>query len=127
MMADNRMVVVDSSVWMAHLRTAEPSMKALLQQRKLLMHPFAVGEIMVGSFRDRVSVRAFLANVEQAVVVPNDLVLQQLEFWSAYSRGVGWIDMHLISSAYASHALLWTRDKRLAALAEQIGLRFVEP
>ena len=102
-------------------------MRSLLNARQVLMHPFVAGEVLLGSLADRHGVKSIMASLEKVAPLPDLVVQGNLERWGAYKRGVGYIDVHLMSSADSLRCRLWTRDKRLSVLADQLGLRFVEP
>lgn len=117
------MILVDSSVWMDHLRRTDAELSALLAARVVLVHPFVMGEIACGSLPNRHQVLSELRALPRAPVAPHDEVLGFLDRFALGGRGIGWVDVHLLASTLlAGRALLLTRDKRLRAVAAELGL-----
>lgn len=94
----------------------------------LLCHPFVIGELALGSLRDRTEVLTFLVAQRQAAVATHDEVMTMIEQHGLFSMGVGYTDAHLLASMLLERgAVLWTRDKRLRAAAEKAGARLHTP
>lgn len=121
------MILVDSSVWVDHLRRHESNLAGALESGLVLCHPFVIGELACGNLRQRNVVVESLAQLPTAPVATHHEAISFLDRHALAGCGVGWIDVHLLASAaLASSGRLWTRDKRLAALAAQLGLGYVE-
>jgi predicted nucleic acid-binding protein len=119
-------MLVDTSIWIDHLRSGEPELGAALEQSLVVTHPFVVGELACGSIANRSEVLTLLARLSMAPVAAHDEVLSFIEAHSLMGRGIGYIDAHLLASAALSgDALLWTREGRLAALARELRLEYV--
>lgn len=117
------MILVDSSVWIDHFRRASAELSALLASRVVMTHPFVVGELACGHLPKRDAAFGALASLPLAPVVPHDEVLAFVGRHRLMSRGIGWVDMHLLASAtVAGRVSLWTRDKRLMAAAAERGV-----
>ena len=116
------MILVDSSVWVEHLRRGLPRLATLLQEGKVLIHPWVIGELACGKLRNRGEVLELLQGLPAAIVASDSEVLLLIEREQLMGRGIGYVDAHLLASAKLSHARLWTQDRRLAALAEERGL-----
>ena len=115
------MILVDTSVWIDHLRDGDELLGSLLQDRKVLGHPFVTGEIALGSLRNRESVLRDLTDLPQAPVAEYAEVLHFIEQNSLFAVGIGYVDAHLLASVQlAPGAALLTRDKRLMAAAERL-------
>ncbi|MDN5923395.1 MAG: type II toxin-antitoxin system VapC family toxin [Xanthomonadales bacterium] len=115
--------MVDSSVWMDHLRRADAELSALLAARVVLVHPFVMGEIACASLPNRRQVLNELRALPRAPLVPHDDVMDFLDRIAFGGRGIGWVDVHLLASCLlAGRAPLFTRDKRLRTAAEELGL-----
>jgi hypothetical protein len=118
-------IIVDSSVWIDHIRASEPAMAMALAADSIRQHPMVTGEIALGSIRDREQFVAMLQALPQARVVENQQLLDYIETATLHGTGVGLVDAHLLASAAADGgARIWTRDKRLLAQAQRLGLDF---
>lgn len=119
------MILVDTSVWVDHLRRGDAQLVELLERGGVVMHPFVVGEIACGSLADRSAILELLQDLPTAVVADNDEVLGFIERHNLHGKGIGFVDVHLVASvALTSGAKLWTRDKRLGAAAADLGLAY---
>ncbi len=119
------MILVDTSVWIAHLRKGAPALASALEQGRVLMHPFVLGELACGNLQDRRQVLRLLGDLPGAPQATNPEVMDFIERRALMSRGVGYIDVHLLASvALAGTARLWTLDKRLAAVAADLKLAY---
>ena len=116
------MILVDSSVWIDHLRHPDPRLLALLRDEEVLSHPFVTGELALGSIKSRAAVIAALLALKQAPVASEEEVLTMIEAHALHGTGVGYVGAHLIAATFLSAAQLWTRDKRLAAVALRLGI-----
>lgn len=121
------MILVDTSVWVEHLRRGLPRLATLLQEGKVLIHSWVIGELACGNLRNRADVLELLQGLPAAVVASDQEVLLMIEQHQLMGRGVGYIDAHLLASAKLSHCQLWTQDRRLAVLTEERGLAAPEP
>ena len=121
------MILVDTSIWVEHLRRGLPRLAARLQEGKVLIHPWVIGELACGNLRNRGEVLELLQGLPAAVVASDQEVLLLIEQDQLMGRGIGYVDAHLLASAKLSHGQLWTQDRRLAALAQERGLAMVEP
>jgi predicted nucleic acid-binding protein len=119
------LILVDTSVWVDHLRRGDAQLADLLERGAVLMHPFVVGEIACGSLSDRSSILELLGDMPAAVVAEGDEVLAFIERHVLHGKGIGYVDVHLLASvALTEGASLWTRDKRLRLAAEDLGRAF---
>jgi predicted nucleic acid-binding protein len=116
------MILVDTSIWVDHLRQGDARLKKLLEAGQVAIHPFVVGELALGNLRQRDIVLASLRDLPHAVSAGNEEVFDFIERQALAGTGIGWVDAHLLASARLTSASLWTRDKRLRALAIQLGL-----
>ncbi len=111
------MVLVDTSVWIEHLWQGNQRLADLLTAGRVVCHPFVIGEVACGSLRNRTEVLRLLAALPAAPMATHEEVLQLLEWERLYSRGLGWVDLHLLASARLMTCTIWTLDKTLAAVA----------
>ncbi len=120
------MILVDTSVWIDHLRSSEPELVSALNEAQILMHPFVVGELACGKLRNRQEFLSLLRNLPEAPVATQDQALSFIEQHHLMGRGIGYIDAHLLAAtALGPSTRIWTRDKRLANLAIDLNLNFV--
>ena len=119
------MILVDTSVWIDHLRAGDVGLTALLDRSQVLMHPFVVGELACGNLSNRMEILRLLQDLPQISVATDPEVLLFIERHRLMGRGVGYVDAHLLAATMlANPAQLWTRDQRLAAVAESLSLKF---
>jgi predicted nucleic acid-binding protein len=121
------MILVDTSVWVDHLRDGAPALAAALEQGSVLMHPFVLGELACGNLKNRGEVLRLLGDLPAAPLATDPEALDYIERCALMGRGIGYVDVHLLASAaLAGAARLWTRDKRLAAVAADLKLAYAE-
>jgi len=117
-------LLVDTSVWVDHLRKGDDALVSALKHDAVVMHPHVVGELALGSLKDRFAVLALLRNLPQAIVATDDEVQTMIEDFSLFGRGIGYTDAHLLAATrLTTAAQLWTRDKRLRAVAGDLGVK----
>jgi predicted nucleic acid-binding protein len=117
-------ILVDTSVWVDHFRRRNERFESLLRGEQVLGHMFILGELACGNLRNRREILGLLAALPQAPLAGNGEALEFLERAKLQGKGVGWIDIHLLTSARIANAPLWTLDRRLARAAESISLGF---
>jgi len=119
-------ILVDTSVWIDHLRAADKTLTQLLDSRQVLAHPFVVGEIACGSFfADRDETLLLLKQLPALHAVTESEALYFIDKNKLMGLGISYIDVHLLAAAALEpEALLWTRDKRLKAAAAAMNLAF---
>lgn len=116
------MILVDTSIWVDHLRRGSAGLVDLLDAGEVLCHPFVIGELSLGHLRRRVEILALLASLPSATLARHDEVLSFVESRQLAGSGVGWVDAHLLASAALASVPIWTADRRLAATAHSLGL-----
>jgi predicted nucleic acid-binding protein len=115
--------LVDSGIWIDHLRSGDPDLHAALMAGRILGHPFVTGEIAMGSLKDRAEVLDRLKRLPQTGKARDKEVLDLVERRSLFGLGLGWVDAHLLASTLLTpDARLWTRDRRLHEAAERLGV-----
>jgi predicted nucleic acid-binding protein len=118
------MILVDTSVWIDHLRSPEPKLQDLLQNDEVVTHPLVRLELALGSIADRKKMLNDLSLLVQARVGGTDELFALVELRRLYRRGIGITDLHLVASALLDRSILiWTRDRRLGEVADELGIR----
>ena len=122
------MILVDTSVWIDHLRKPEAKLQDLLHNDAVVTHPFVRLELALGSIANRETVLADLALLPHIPVAKNEELFNLIELRSLYRRGIGTTDLHLIASALLDRSItIWTRDRRLGDIADELKLRAAIP
>lgn len=117
------MILVDSSVWIDHLHAGDAALAALLGRGEVLAHPFVIGELALGSLRQRDIILGALADLPRAMIANEAEVLGLIARHRLFGRGIGYIDAHLLAATILTpDARLWTRDRRLQAIAHDMGI-----
>jgi predicted nucleic acid-binding protein len=120
-------ILVDSSIWIDHLRRGNAQLGALLEAGQVLVHAFVVGELALGNIADRAQFLSLLDDLPHAQLAMDPEVRAMIESHALAGLGIGYTDAHLLAAAILNRAPLWTRDKRLAAVAEKLGLAHQTP
>jgi len=120
------MILVDTSVWIDHLCRGDAHLMATLLAGHVLIHPWVIGEIACGTLRERGQVLDLLRSLPLSPVALEDEVLFFIEQYELMGRGIGYVDIHLLASAQLAGARLWTRDKPLVVVANELGVAYVE-
>jgi predicted nucleic acid-binding protein len=107
------MVLVDTSVWVAHLRGKGVGLEALLNENRVICHPFIVGELACGHLNNRSEILLLLQALPQATVAQHEEVLHFIDYHRLMGKGLGYIDVHLLAAALLTQVPLWTLDKKL--------------
>ena len=117
------MILADTSIWIDHLRSGNRELRKHLNHGNIVIHPFIIAELALGSVKERTKTLALLDLLPQVRVAQVSEVRLTIEARRLYNRGIGLIDAHLIASVFINPStLLWTRDKRLCKVAEGLGI-----
>jgi predicted nucleic acid-binding protein len=126
--AGGSVILVDTSIWIDHLRKAEAKLVELLLDDQVVTHPFVRLELALGSIAHREKVLADLALLPHVPVAGTEELFGLLELRRLYRRGIGITDLHLVASALFDKSIsIWTRDRRLGEIAGELGIRAVIP
>ena len=120
-------MLVDTSVWVNHLRSGLLSLAAALENSEVMIHPWVIGELACGNLCDRIHVLDLLQSLPTAVVATDSEVLLLIEQQQLVGRGLGAVDAHLRASARLSRCRLWTDDRRLRNVALELGVGMQSP
>jgi len=117
------MILVDTSVWIEHLRKSPSDLTPLLDKGLVFVHPFVLGELACGNLRNRARILGDLRALPAAILATHDEVMRLVENRSLWGLGIGWIDVHLLASALISNCEFWTFDARLFRAAATAGVK----
>lgn len=118
------MVLVDTSVWVSHLREGNKALERLLNDGYVLCHPFIVGELACGNLRNRSEILSLLKILPMSLMAEHEEILEFIENNRLMGKGLGYIDVHLIASAVLTGVSLWTFDKKLDEISKELGMSY---
>jgi predicted nucleic acid-binding protein len=118
------MVLVDTSVWVAHLREMHADLANLLANGKVACHPFIVGELACGNLKNRSEILSLLEALPRVTAAEHDEVLAFIDNHSLMGKGLGYVDVHLLASVALSRLPIWTLDKKLEQMADILGINY---
>lgn len=116
------MILVDTSVWIDHLRAGELGLRALLAEGAVLAHPFVIEELACGDLSPREEILDLLRRLPVAPAATHEEVLELIAKERLQGTGVGAVDAHLIASSRLANAKIWTKDKALLQAAKRLDL-----
>jgi predicted nucleic acid-binding protein len=118
------MILVDTSIWIDHLRKGNDLLSLLLEQGVIATHPFVIGELACGSMVNRREILGLLETLPCVSAAQHTEVLHLVEGRRLHRQGIGWIDAHLLASALISQSSIWTFDKKLGRVAQSLGVAY---
>lgn len=118
------MVLVDTSVWILHFRAGSKELAGLLNEGNVLCHSFIIGELACGNLKDRAVILSYLKLLPLSIEADAEEVLSFIESNRLMGRGIGYVDVHLATSAALTGVPLWTFDKKLAQLADSLHINY---
>ena len=118
------MVLVDTSVWVAHLREGAVGLDALLNEGHVLCHPFVIGELACGNLKNRIEILSLLQALPAAVRAEHEEVMHFIVEHGLMGKGLGYVDAHILVAAALTQAPLWTFDKKLQESSSRLGLSY---
>lgn len=119
------MILVDTSVWVDHLRRGNPQMVRLLELNMVFIHPWVIGELACGNLRNRTDLLEHLSNLNRVTKASDSEVMTFVERNKLYGRGAGWVDLHLLAAAILTNCPFWTLDRRLSQIALDLDAAFI--
>ena len=119
------MILVDTSVWVGHLKKSHLHFEELLNSGQVACHPFVIGELACGQLKPREEILLLLSALPTVQKAEDEEVLHFIETRKLMNSGIGLVDVHLLVSSELSDVLLWTQDKKLKAIAEKIGVAYL--
>ena len=118
------MVLVDTSIWITHLRQGNRQLERLLMDAEVMCHPFIIGELACGNLKNRNEILSLLQSLPTTPTIEFDEFLFFIERNQLMGKGIGFVDVHLLASAQLTGVPLWTADRRLKSMADQLKLTF---
>jgi predicted nucleic acid-binding protein len=118
------MVLVDTSVWVNHLRNSDKFLEKLLLNGDVVCHTHIIGELACGNIKNRKEIISLLQSLPMAVLIEFEEFLYFIEQNQLNGKGIGFVDIHLLASAQLSQIPLWTEDKRLMKVATELDLKY---
>ncbi len=116
------MILVDTSIWIDHLRRGIPLLGDFLNAGEVVIHPFVIGELACGNLANRKEIMELLSALPQINLATHYEALYLVESRSLTGHGIGWIDVHLLASALLSGGGIWTGDRKLRTVANFLGI-----
>jgi len=120
------MVLVDTSVWVSHLREGNTTVEKLLNEGDVVCHPFIVGELACGNLKNRAEILSLLQALPMSVQAEHDEVMKFIENNRLMGKGLGYVDVHLLAAASLTGVPIWTFDKKLDDVSQEMWLNFTE-
>jgi len=121
------MILVDTSVWVDYLRGSCPHLAELLERNQVVMNPLIIGELACGNLKNRIKLLSLWKSLETTTMATHEETLYFIESNKLMGKGIGYIDVQLLAATKLSPGFrLWTRDKRLADMAEQMNCNYLE-
>jgi len=118
------MVLVDTSVWVNHLRNNDRQLEKLLFNGSVVCHPYIIGELACGNIKNRQEIISLLQALPQISLVEFEEFLYFIEQNKINDKGIGFVDIHLLASAKLDQIPLWTADKRLQSASAELNLKY---
>ncbi len=118
------MVLVDTSVWILHLREGDKQLSSLLKGGLVVCHPFILGELACGNLKNRTQILSLLQTLPMAIQAEHEEVIQFIGDYHVMGQGLGYIDIHLLASAILMEVPIWTLDKKLDEISAELALGF---
>jgi predicted nucleic acid-binding protein len=116
-------ILVDTCVWVDHLRAGNKALTDWLDTGMVLTHPFVIGELALGNLRQREMLLSALSDLPSASIATDAEILHFIGRHALFGRGIGYVDVHLLAGVrLTAGARLWTSDMRLHGVAAQLGL-----
>ena len=117
-------MLVDTSIWVEHLRKGNRQLELSLLDGEVICHPFIIGELACGSIKNRKEILSLLMSLPSAPVLEFDELMHFIDENQMMGIGIGFVDVHLLASARLSGTFLWTADKKLNSAATKLSLNY---
>jgi hypothetical protein len=120
------MILADTSIWIQHFRSANTELSDLLARGRVSIHQFIIGELACGNLPERKDTLQYFSHLPMASSCLDREVMHLIETRKLAGKGIGYVDAHLLSSAIVNHHKLWTSDKLLQELANELRVGYIE-
>jgi predicted nucleic acid-binding protein len=117
-------ILVDTSVWVKHLRENEKNLIRLLEQGLVACHPFIIGELACGGIKNRYEIISMLNDLPSTDILDHYDIMEFIEYRKIMNKGIGYVDVHLLASALVSETALWRFDKALRNISKQLSIQY---
>jgi predicted nucleic acid-binding protein len=117
-------ILVDTSVWIKHLKEGDKNLVPLLEQGLVTCHPFIIGELACGGIKNRHDIISLLNDLPSTDILDHYDIMEFIEYRKIMNKGIGYVDVHLLASALVSETPLWTFDKALKKVANQLSIEY---
>lgn len=118
------MVLVDTSVWVSHLRDGNSRLQKFLEDCRVVTHPFIIGELACGNINNRAEIISLMQSLPPLDVIEHEELLLFIEHNQMMGKGLGFVDVHLVASALLAGIPLWTHDKKLKQACSRLRIDF---
>jgi predicted nucleic acid-binding protein len=119
------LILVDTSVWIRHFRSRSTRLVVLLDENRVTIHDFVIGELACGQLKHRNEILSLLKSLPQLDTLPHDDILFLIQDRKLFGSGIGWVDSHILASAIDAGSKLWTFDKSLQNVATKCSVQFL--
>ncbi|MBN1552569.1 VapC toxin family PIN domain ribonuclease [bacterium] len=119
------MIIADTSVWIAHFRKSDKRLSSLLEESEISCHPFIIGELACGGLGNRKEILSLLQALPTYSPISTTEFFHFLDSYRLYGKGIGFVDVHLLASAFLNSDFVWTLDKKLDLIARRFKIAFV--
>lgn len=118
------MVLVDTSIWIDHLRNRNSNLMELLEQGDVVIHPWIIGELACGNLTNRRELLLLFRSLPSVRVATDEEVFQLMEGRKLFGKGIGWVDIHILAASLIEDIRFWTGDKRLKKIANSLKIAY---
>ena len=118
------MVLVDTSIWVSHLRHGNSRLQKLLEAGRVASHPFIIGELACGNISNRTEIISLMQALPMVDAVEHEELLIFIEHNKMMGTGLGFVDVHLLAAAMLAGIPLWTQDKKLKQACSRLNIDF---
>lgn len=116
------MILVDTSVWIEHFRNGLKQLETLLIEEEVATHPYIIGELACGSITNRSEILSLLQSLTISTTIDLEEYIYFVNSHRLMGKGIGFVDIHILASAYIDSIFLWTMDKKLRDIATKMIL-----